>query len=419
MIRPSVGGRLATVGRLGSFVLTTGMSSLASLMTIFVIIPIAGGYQWGVQSSIQSTAGLFGVLVAFGWGTTGAAEAAAMPARDRPNWYAGSLVSRIYLFCIAYPIMVLVLTLLNRDFFGLVAVGSAAYLLPYLGASWYFVGEARPARLFRFDALPQTIGMILSIGTMVFTHSLVATISTQLVLNFMVPVISAIVILRRSGQDVHLDWSLRHAAQRLIGQRHSVATAATSSLYVSTPMLVLNAIHPAAMPLYAMGDKLFRFGLTAFAPVLQFVQGWIPEAGPENISHRIKQAARLTPLISVFGSACVFALGPWAARILSSNNVDFGFDLSLPFASVFLAVSITQVLGLACLVELHRTRALATSTILGALAGVPMIAAGAWFFGAHGVAWALCISELVVLIYQVHIIIRELGRESNLLEPSS
>ena len=164
------------------------------------------------------------------------------------------------------------MTLLNRDYFGLVAVGSAAYLAPYLGASWYFVGEARPSRLFRLDALPQTIGMILSIGTMLLTHSLVATIATQLVLNSTVPVISAIVILRRSGQQVHFDWSPRHAAKRLVGQRHSVATAATSSLYVSTPMLVLNAIHPAAMPLYAMGDKLFRFGLTAFAPVLQFVQ---------------------------------------------------------------------------------------------------------------------------------------------------
>lgn len=405
-----MGVRLAALGRLSSFVLTTGMSSLASILTVYVIIPIVGGYQWGVQSSIQSAAGLFGVLVAFGWGTTGAAETASMPAEDRPGWYAGSLVSRIYLFCLAYPIMVLVMALLNRNYFGLVVVGSAAYLLPSLGASWYFVGEARPSRLFRYDALPQTIGMILSIGTMLATHSLVATIGTQLVLNACAPVISAFVILRRSGQRVHFDWSVRHATQRLVGQRHPVATAATSSLYVSTPMLVLNALHPAAMPLYAMGDKLFRFGLTAFAPVLQFVQGWIPEGGVENIPHRIKQTGRLTPLISALGAACIFAFGPWAARMLASSQVDFGFDLSLPFAFVFLAVSVTQVLGLACLVQLHRTRALATSTVVGALTGVPMIVVGAWLAAAHGVAWALAVSEVVVLIYQVRTIVRELGK---------
>lgn len=403
-----MGAHVKTLGRLGAFVLTTGMSSLASLVAIPVIIARAGDYQWGVQSSVQSAANLFGVLVAFGWGTTGAAEAASMPPARRPQWYAGSLVSRIYLFCCIYPVMVLVMGLLNRDFLPLVAVGSAAYLMPFLGASWYFVGEAKPSRLFRFDALPQTLGLVVSIGTMILTGSLVATIATQLVFNLSGCIISAFVVLRSSPEPVRFDWSVRASIRRLIEQRHSVVTSAASSLYVSTPLLVLNIVNPGLMSLYAMGDKLFRFALAVFAPVLQFVQGWIPEGGPRHLPHRIKQAARLTPLISVVGAVCVAMLGPYGAKILSASVLDFGFSLSVPFAVVFCVVSITQVLGLACLVQLGRTRDLAMSTVIGSLAGVPLIVIGAVLTGVHGVAWALAISEIIVLVYQVRVIVAEL-----------
>lgn len=403
---------MKALGRLGTFVLTTGMSSLASLVAIPVIIARAGDYQWGVQAAVQSAAMLFGVLVAFGWGTTGAAEVASMPAEERPQWYAGSLVSRLYLFCCVYPAQVLVMGLLNRDFIPLVLVGSAAYLMPFLGASWYFVGEARPSRLFRFDALPQTAGMFASIVTMILTGSLVATVATQLVFNLTGCIISAAVVLRSASVPVRFDWSPRAAVHRLVAQRHSVVTSAASSLYVSTPLLVLNVVSPASMPLYAMGDKLFRFALTVFAPVLQFVQGWIPEGGRANLPHRIKQAARLTPLISVVGAVCVTLLGPLGAKILSSSAIDFSHWLALPFAVVFAAVSVTQVLGLACLVQLGRTRALAVSTVTGSVAGVPLIIIGALWAGVHGVAWALAASEIIVLVYQGRVIVAELRRRN-------
>lgn len=398
--------RLEALKRLAMFALTTGVGSLAGLIAVPVIIAGAGQYQWGVQAALQSAAGLFGVLVAFGWGTTGAAEVSVLDPAERPQWYAHSLVSRLYLFCAVYPIMVLVMGLLNPGYIPLVLVGSAAFLMPYLGASWYFIGEAQPTRLFRCDALPQVTGTAVSVVVMLLSHSLVATMATQFVFNLSASVISARVILRSSAVPVHMDWRLRSTLGRLAEQRHAVATSAASSLYVSTPLLVLNLLHPGTMALYAMGDKLFRFALTAFAPILQFVQGWIPEGGRATMLHRVRQAARLTPLISLLGAGCVVGLGPWAAGILSASHIEFGFTMALPFAVVFFAVSITQIVGLACLVQLGRTRDLARSTVLGALAGVPLIVAGAWLDAAHGVAWALALSEIVVLVYQMVVLVR-------------
>lgn len=408
-----MGARISALGRLGAFVMTTGMSSIISLIAVPIIISRTGNFQWGVQASIQSAAQLFGVLVAFGWGTTGAAQVATTPEVDRSQFFVDSLVSRLYLAILAYPVMVLVMGLLNPAFLPLVFVGSAAYLMPFLGASWYFIGEAKPSRLFRFDALPQTTGLAVSVLTMIITHSLVATVATQLIFNTCGVALSAVVVVRTTTTPVRFDWSISSAFRRLKGQRHAVETSAASSLYVSTPLLVLNAFHPSAMSLYAMGDKLFHFGLTIFAPVLQFIQGWMPEGGTEdNLAYRIRQAIRFTPLISFTGAVCIFGFGPLAARLLSASQINFGYDMSLPFALVFFAVSITQILGLACLVQLQRTKSLASSTMVGALAGVPLVVLGTWFFSAHGVAWALVISEFAVLAYQAAAVSRELRRRA-------
>ncbi|MDK9592293.1 hypothetical protein [Propionibacterium freudenreichii] len=402
--------RLLVLRRLGAFMVTTLMPALVSLVAMPVIIRGAGAHTWGVQSSVQSAAMLFGVAVGFGWSATGAAETARRPPAERPQWFIDSLVSRIFLFCLTAPLMVLVMWLINRDYLGLVVVGSLAYLVPYVGADWYFVGEARPSRLFRLNALPQTTGLALSVVAMLLTNSIVVTVAVQLLANICAVILSVSAIVKSSPEVLHFDWSISRALGRLIAQRDPFVTAATSALYVTSPMLIINLFQPGALALYAMGDKLFKSSLTVFAPVLQVVQGWLPEGGPKNLVHRIKQAARLSPLVSIAGAACIFLLGPWFARILSQGAIDFGFDISLPFAVIFAAVSVTQVFGLAFLVQLGRSAALAKSTVVGAVIGVPMIIAGAVLFAAHGVAWAVALSEITVLIYQLAVVIAELRR---------
>ncbi|WP_138442509.1 lipopolysaccharide biosynthesis protein [Sinomonas susongensis] len=395
-----MGPRLSMVKRLVSFALTTGLSSLVGLVAVPIIIAGAGPELWGIQAALQTAATLFGVGVSFGWGTTGAAEVAGLPPEQRPQEYANSLVSRSYLALIVYPVMFCVMGILNPHHLALVAVGSATFLLPFLGASWYFIGEARPSRLFWLDGFPQTLGVAVSVVVMILTHNLVAVLATQLVFNLGAVIVAARHIFRSSPEPLHFDLAPRSAFRRLAHQRHAVATSATAGLYVSLPLLIINAVAPASLSLYAMGDKLFRFALTAFAPFLQLVQGWLPEGGPENLRHRIRQAARMTPVIGFLGGLAIAVLGPWGAGILSAHRIGFGFPLSVPFGVVFAAVAVTQVIGLACLVQLRATRALAQSTLVGALSGIPLIALGAALYGAVGVAWALAISELAVLVYQ-------------------
>ncbi len=179
---------------------------------------------------------------------------------------------RIYLLCLTVPVMMLVMWLINRDYLALVVVASVAYLVPYVGADWYFVGEARPSRLFRLNALPQTTGVALSVVAMLVTNSIVATVAVQLVANVCAVILSVTAVVRSAPESVQFNWSVPQAG-RLRAQRDPFITAGTSALYVASPMLIINLFQPGALALYAMGDKLFKSALTAFAPVLQVVQG--------------------------------------------------------------------------------------------------------------------------------------------------
>ncbi|MET3705849.1 O-antigen/teichoic acid export membrane protein [Arthrobacter sp. UYEF6] len=390
---------VAALMRLATFALTVGAGTVVGLLAIPVITGIVGADAWAIQALVQSLATLFGVLVAFGWGTVGPGMVASTKPALRPQLFLDSFVTRGYLFLVAAPLMVAFMIILQPKDAVFVAIASVAYLLPYLGASWYFVGEARPMRLFLVDALPQLAGTIVGLVVLVATRDFTMLVITQLLFNLGAVVLSIAVVL--SGNScVKADFSLRTSLSQMASQRHGVVTAATGSLYVNLPILVVKVLIPDQLDAYALADRLFRFAVTAFSPVLQFIQGWIPEGGLQSMAHRIHRATQLTPALGLIGGTGLAALGPLAADVLVRGTTDFGLGLSIPIGFSFAAVAVSQVLGLACLVSLGRSRELAKSTVIGAIVGAPLILLGAFTNGVVGVAWAVAVSEIAVTAFQ-------------------
>jgi O-antigen/teichoic acid export membrane protein len=394
---------MAALLRLGTFALTVGAGTIVGLLAIPVITRVVGADAWAVQVLVQSQATLFGVLVAFGWGTTGPGLVASTPEEQRPQLFLDSLVTRCYLLLIAAPLMILLMTLLRPAEAVFVSVASVAYLLPFVGASWYFVGEGRPLRLFLCDALPQLVGTVVGLVVLVVTRNFTLMVVTQLIFNIAAVSVSALVVLRRKPGLV-ANFAARNSLRQMSKQRHGVVTAATGSFYVNLPMLVVSAFIPNQLDSYAIADRLFRFAVTAFSPVLQFVQGWIPEGGSEFITHRIRRAAQFAPVLGLVGGIGLAVMGPFAAQILVQAPTDFGFVLSSPVGVSFAAVAVSQVIGLACLVAIGRARDLALSTVIGAVLGTPLIVVGAFTFGVGGVIWGMAISELAVALFQIRVL---------------
>lgn len=399
---------MAALFRVGTFALTVGAGTVVGLLAIPVITRVVGADAWAVQVLVQTLATLFGVIVAFGWGTIGPGLVASLSGKDRPQLFLDSLITRSYLLLVAAPLMMIVLAVLRPREALFVSVASAAYLMPFVGASWYFVGEGRPMRLFLFDALPQLLGTVVGVGILTVTTDLTSLVITQLVFNLFAVVISATVVLRGGAGNLEPNFSLRNSINQMAQQRHGVITAATGSFYVNLPMLVVNALIPAQLASYAIADRLFRFAVTAFSPVLQFVQGWIPDGGPVSTLHRIKRASQLAPVLGIIGGSLLAVAGPWAAQLLVPGPNNFGYNLSIPVGVSFAAVAVSQVIGLACLVPIGKARELANSTLVGALLGVPMIILGAVYLGVTGVVWGMAVSEAAVAAFQARVLRRHL-----------
>ncbi|WP_285319961.1 polysaccharide biosynthesis C-terminal domain-containing protein [Pseudarthrobacter sp. lyk4-40-TYG-27] len=398
---------LAALFRLGTFALTVGAGTVVGLLAIPVITRVVGADAWAVQVLVQTVATLFGVAVAFGWGTVGPGMVAAAAKEDRPQLFLDSLITRSYLLLITAPVMMILMALLRPKEALFVSIATAAYLMPFVGAAWYFVGEGRAMRLFLFDALPQLLGTVIGVGILVLTRDFTLLVVTQLIFNVVAVWVSSTVILR-SGEGLKANFSPRNSLRQMAHQRHGVITAATGSFYVNLPMLAVNAIIPSQLASYAIADRLFRFAVTGFSPVLQFVQGWIPAAGAGSTNHRINRASQLTPLLGLAGGSVLAAAGPWAAQVLVPGTNNFGYNLSIPVGVSFAAVAISQVIGLACLVPIGKARELAASTLVGAVIGTPVIVVGAILLGVPGVVWGMALSEVVVAAFQWRVLRRYL-----------
>ena len=398
----------AALARLAKFALTVGLGTVVGLIAIPIITDVVGSGLWAILALVQSMATLFGVLVAFGWGTVGPSMVAALPPEKRQQLFADSLVTRAYLYLLTAPIMGFVMVLLQPAHAGFVFLASLTYLLPFLGASWYFIGEAKPTRLFLADALPQLAGTVTGLFVLTYTRDLTAMVLTQLLFGLLAVALSAVVVLRSAMSPLTWDFSARGSLSRMRLQRHGVVTAATGSLYVNLPILAVTVLIPTHLDVYAFADRLFRYGAVAFSPVLQFIQGWIPEGGVKDQKHRIRRAAQAAPALGVSGGLALALLGPFAAQVLVRDPIPFGSSLSIPIGVAFSAVALSQVIGLACLVAVGQARELAKSTLIGALAGAPMIVAGAVSVGVVGVAWAVAVSEALVAGYQLLVLRRHM-----------
>lgn len=412
--------RTSLVRRFGGFAISLIFSTVVSLAGIPFVLINLGAAAWAEIAVALATAAIFGVVVAFGWGTVGAAMTAGTPRAERPLLFINSLISRAYLFVFAVAPLVLVVLLLSSVDPAAAAIAAVAYLLPYVGASWFFVGESKPWRLFLFDVLPQGLGAIAGVIATFFVPEMWVYATCLLIFNLLAVTGSAIVIIRsRPGHVPSPSLALRPAMKRLSSQWHGVVAAGAGTINSNVPILAVTILAAPVLPVYVLADKLFRYAVAGFGPVLQVIQGWIPEAGPNQQEGRVRKAATVAPVLGVAAGAALAAITPWAAGVLSAGKLSVGWDLSVPFGLILCGVIIAQIIGLACLIPLGKGKALAKSTALGAGLNIILMVVLGTTHGAIGIAWAVAAGELVVSGYQIMVVRKHFSRERKANQPES
>ncbi|SFR95763.1 hypothetical protein SAMN04487846_1233 [Microbacterium sp. cf046] len=392
------------IQRILSFSATVGLVAVVGVLAIPVLIASVGAEVWAQLTVIQVLAGVFGVIVAFGWGATGPSMIAGATREQRPYIFRESLSARLTLYAVAAPTMIVISLLLTRGDVPLSVLGTIAYLLPYVASPWYFVGQAQPGRLFVLNTIPAVVGTLVGLLATWLTSSITAFLLIQALGYLVAILLERRHILATLPPGEHARYSLRAVLALLGTQRHAVTGSLVSSLYVSLPLVTVQALIPAQVPVYAMADRLFKFGSLALAPVQQFLQGWVPEDGPAHIARRCVRAVVIGLAFGFVGGSLIAGFSPLASALLSGGAVLVPLSLSIPLGIAFLFVSGSAIAGYACLILLGQVRHVAIASIMAAAVGAPLILISASLHSLELIAWSVALSEFVVTIYQLVIL---------------
>lgn len=404
----SSAGLRRTAGRLSGFTISVVIVTLLGIVAIPLLILTLGRVTWGTLVLIQTVAQFGGILVAFGWGAVGAATVAGIRDERRPAFFRRSLQARVVLYACVFPVLALLLIALTRGEMLISILGAAVYLLPYLGANWYFTGEGRPTRLLLFDTLPTVLGGVLGLVGVWLTHELWVYLVFQ-GLGYLGAVSISALVVRRSPQDA--DFVDRTPLRALLAtQRHAVSATLVSSLYVTLPMIAVQTFLLPLQPMYAMANQLFKYASIALLPIQQFFQSWVP-LDDGGRSRRMRIATWSALGIGVIGGSLVAFLSPWVSMLLSGGENPVPLSVSLPLGIAFVGIATAAIVGYASLVSLGRVRALAVSTMIGAIVGAPLIMLFAMLGSVPAVAWAVAISELCVAAYLLSVLRKALREE--------
>ncbi len=206
------------------------------------------------------------------------------------------------------------------------------------------------------------------------------------------------------------------------GLRAGAGITVAAGAYASTPVLVVQfAASAAGLAAFVSAEKLYRIGQLATAALGNSLQGWVSEFGADHRERRKFSLMALTGL-GLAGWLIMALLGPWASTLLFGAALAADFWTCFWFGLSFLLVCVTTSTGAHWLVPAKRMRVVFSSTIAGAVVGLPAMMILSTLMGGQGGALGLVIGEIAVTAIQVRAILqlhRNKTPDSNVEEVSS
>lgn len=392
--------RHEVVRRSALFAISILASTIVGIFSIPLLVSAVGAQGWGHLAVMQSVCQFFAVIVAFGWGATGPSMVSAVPTDARKHLYTESLAFRGALALLAAPIAFALCLALTGEGPLVVALAVVSYVVPGLSAAWYLIGTNRPIPLFLFDALPAILGQIAGLLAVLAVPDLTSYLTWTAVFGIVGVVASAVFVLTRADGPLRSAVRVRWSEIARV-QAAGVTSTISASIWSAAPIVLVQTLAPAAVPVYAMVDRLMKYGILALAPVLQAVQSWVPEKGRAEVPHRSSVAVRIGWGIGALGGLGLAALSTPVSQLLTLGEATVPWGIAAVAGAAFLFEAVAQVTGLAVLVPLGGSRQLAVSSIATAVLGVPLIALLVWWLGLLGAVLGMLVVAFAVAIYRV------------------
>ena len=391
----SLGGKR----RFGLFGASVVLNGAISLITIPIVIAVAGADPWASMATGQSIGNSIGVLVAFGWGLTGPATIAMSAIERRPGLFLDSLFARGALLLPLLIIQALVTMAIVPHAKFVAFVAGLAMTLAGVSANWYFTGEARPGRFLLFDTVPRVCGTVAGLLLVVLTDELLFFALAQLAGSLAALAASSFVIFRGQKLDFREAARFRNVLARLREQRHGVVA---SGLYAALNPAILATVavaSPLSLPLFVLADRLAKFVGMVTSPLIQVFQGWVPAARGAELLRRIRLTWRVSLVVGIAAGATYAALLPLFSELLTHGEVTVDTSSAIAFGAIAASWVISPYLTNVALMAVGRLRVIA----LSAAVGVPLTLAlllVAEFTGLAAFApWAVVLGNTVGMVW--------------------
>lgn len=395
MIHSRVRGVLThdLVRRSGLFGISIVASTLVGLVSIPLINAMVGKDEWGQLWLLQTIAQFASILIAFGWGATGPATVAGLPAAERRQFLFDSLLVRVPLLCVIAPLAVGLAALIGAEpiaaMFAVVAYG-----VPGIGAAWYFVGINRPLWLFVWDALPAIIGQIAGLIAVVLWPSIRSYLAAVAIFTTLGVVAGLWVSLRRIGDDRRLR---RPRASTVLPemrtQSHGLIALLFGNLATMLPGVLLQIFAKEWVATFGLIDKFYRYGIIVLGALLQAMQSWVGE-NRALLRERARVLFWFSLGTGLVGGGLYALLAPQISLPFSSGQISISWGLGALGALAFGSECVAQLVGLAGLIAVGRGRVLSATAVVSAIFTIVLVVPATWAFGITGALWVVAVPIL-------------------------
>ena len=387
-------------------------NSAIGLLVVPATIYVVGADEWGAIAVGQAVGSIATIFVALGWGYNGPSLVARASDVGRRVIAINSLIARL----LVAPIIVIASAVVAFSLAPTLplasVIASVTVTLGGLGMGWYFVGEGQPRKLFVWDGLPRWIGSVVGVGSLFVWQDVYIFLWIQLAGGILSSAVATIVVIGRGPAVDRESWGVAEAFRGVKSQMYAGITVVTATSFASLPTLVIAAIAPASVPVYALGERLMRLALMAATPIFQWAQGWVPKSTSERPREwRIRMATRASYVLAIPVGLAVAVGGPFAGDLLSGGAVELPWELTIPLGVAVATSTISRVVGMACLLALGRDRSVAVSALYGAAVGTPLLFILVITSGSTGAAISLAISETIVVVYQIFALRKAVAHE--------
>jgi O-antigen/teichoic acid export membrane protein len=393
------------IKRIAAFAGLPLLASLASFILLPIIARVGGAPAWNSLAVGQAVGAIAAIVIGLGWPLTGpAAVASAGEEAVRRRHYAISFVTRSFVFVCAVPVMALALTFTSgAGQFWLAFLMACAQAAAGLTPAWYCIATGHAGRIAKYDVVPRMIATLGVIPLLFATNEIYFYPLALLVLGL------AGTLWFNRDHSIRQDFdglTLKAVLKEIWELRAGAGITVAAGAYASTPVLVVQfAASTAGLAAFVSAEKLYRIGQLATAALGNSLQGWVSEFGADHRERRKFSLMALTGL-GLAGWLVMTLLGPWASTLLFGSALSADFWTCFWFGLSFLLVCVTTSTGAHWLVPARRMRVVFSSTITGAVVGLPAMIILSSLMGGQGGALGLVIGEIAVTVIQVRAILR-------------